>query len=403
MIKAESIQASRANGVTIHTLVCEFPLTILNQLLTHRAFSRNSSSARAVPVQKAVDQLIASPAQPIWTAKGKGMQGDLITDPAKLAALDQMHKHYTATAMSQALSMDEMGVHKQNAGRYLTPFQNCRIVLTATDWANWDHLRIDADAQPEIQELAEAIKVARDNAEIVDLGFGEYHVPFIKRHRAINGEMEYYVETDEGFELVGVDQAIKVSMSACAQTSYRKLDTSMEKAELIIPKLFDGKKVHASPSEHQATPMLEDMVSAISEGKQVPLAQALEMLQDGVTAINKDGTLASGNFTNWIQQRQLLPNHDGGVEEHVADKPEASDDEINSALQGIIDALGKIQLEEIDSAMKSDNTKVEMSFEEFNALTSEEQSKKLDEMANEIIKEAPELEDLITNIRNIAD
>jgi hypothetical protein len=395
MITVESIQASRANNVEIHTLVCEFPLTILNQLLTHRAFSRNSSSARAVPVSKAIDQLLNAPAEPIWTKKGKGMSGDIITNEAQVQVLNAVHEHYMICATSAANTMDTLGVHKQNAGRYLTPFQNCRIVLTSTDWANWDWLRVDEAAQPEIQELATKIAEARANAEIMDLEADEYHVPFIRRHRAVNGDLEYFVTTEEGHQQVCLEHAIKVSMSACAQTSYRKLDTSLEKADSIIPKLFDGAKVHASPSEHQAKVPPTGCCNLLGAAADLPLATVMANLPEGITGINTNATLQSGNFTNWIQHRQLLPNHDGGIDEHTPDLPDSTctcdaeeHDGANAALQELIEAL--------DSAFSASKEPEKGEYkiptpDEFDQLPKEEQKKAMKAILKELTDTIPKV------------
>lgn len=384
MIKATSVQASRANNVVIHTIECVFPINILNQLLTHRAFSRNTSSARAVPITAAIDQIANNPSIPMWTKKGKGMSGDPITDPDLLNVLGVMHKHNTATAMSQAMALDSLGVHKQNAGRCLTPYQDCKLLLTSTDWANFDWLRDDKDAQPEIRELAKAIIEARNNAEIMDLEFGEYHVPYIKRHRAVNGELEYYIEDSEGYNLVCLDHAIMVSMSINAQISYRKSDGSLEKAETINELLFNGHKVHASPSEHIATPMLESMVnvfakSALGQESGLTLKDALKMIQDGTTSINVDGTLASGNLTNWVQHRQSIPNHDAGVGEHVQKSAEPSAEDKDKIMEGITDIITSLAeafteegIEDIDES--TINFTRPSSLEEFEALSEENQA-----------------------------
>ncbi len=393
MIKAESIQASLSNGVAIHTIACDLPITILNQLLTHRAFSRSTSSARAVPTEKAIDQTLNNPYVPIFTKKGKGMSGDIITDEGTLHALKVMHEQYMISAAAAASAMDDMDVHKQNAGRYLTPFQNCRVLITATDWDNFDWLRNDKDAQPEIQELAKAIKAARDGADVMELNYEEYHVPFIKRHRAVNGELEYFAECDDGFTQVSTEEAINISMSASAQTSYRKLDHSIEKAALIIPKLFGGKKVHASPSEHVATPMMPDMLKVIAAGNSgITLAEALNMLQEGCTAINVDGTVSSGNFKGWVQQRQLIENHDAGIGEHTksVDKGELPK-EITEIIAALAEKFGndveitatEVKPEELKAAL----CKGHPTPEEFELLSDEDKNAAIASVTADIINE----------------
>lgn len=388
MIKAKSILASLANGVAIHTVECILPTSILNQLLNHRAMSTSTSSCRAIPIKSSIEQMLADPATPIWTAKNKGMSGPIITDPAKLATINALHKTFMANAMTAAMAMDDEGVHKQNAGRYLAPFQNSKLLITATDWANLDWLRIDSDTQPEFQELAKAIKAARDGAEVMELGYGEYHLPHIARHRAINDELEYYIEDDEGYTKLSLEEAIMVSMSINAQTSYRNADGSIGKAKKINEVLFNGNKVHASPSEHIATPMQSEMVRVIADSAKgidtkASLKDAFANLPKGVSAINADGTIGSGNFTNWIQHRHTLPNHDGGIGEHVkTEEPEDLPEEIQEILSSLKEAFGDDVDITATEVPKSDGpTRVDMPLtrEEFEALSEDEQKSKIEE------------------------
>jgi hypothetical protein len=247
------------------------------------------------------------------------MQGERITDTGRLTSINIAHNLCMEFAITTANWMDANGVHKQNAARYLETFQNIRIVLTSTEWENWDWLRIDAAAQPEIQELAIAMKAARDAAEPMKLDAGEYHVPFVERNRNVAGKLEYFTKEEvkvggavlaDIFNQVDLKTAIDISMSCCAQVSYRKLDNSAEKAEDIIPKLFGGKKIHASPAEHQATP-----IDAKFHGKapKLPLQVIMASLPAGVNAIGIDLQFRSGNFTNWIQQRQIIEGHDAAL------------------------------------------------------------------------------------------
>lgn len=302
--KVRVIQSSRnaERDVTIHTLLLEYPRIIHSQLLTHRVFTKNSSSTRAVPIRSAVQNVIDNPSKPIWTLNQAGMQGERVTDETLLMQAQALHESHLMSAVYTARKLGlkpedgGLGIHKQNAGRYLEPFQNIRVCLTSTEWDNWDWLRYDADAQPEIVELAKLIKEARDEAEVEDIHVGDWHVPFVTRKRDSRGVLRYYVDGAE----VEVDEAIKVSMSCAAQTSYRRLDDSMEKAEDIIGKLFNGRKVHASPSEHPATPIGTDF-SVLD----------LQNWPEGITAIDRQANLWSGNYRGFIQYRQLLPNHDG--------------------------------------------------------------------------------------------
>ena len=317
-MKAEFIQGSIAPcGTPIATLVLEYPRAIHAQLLTHRVFSKNSSSSRAVPIKIAIKQIQENPVNFIWTENKSGMSGDVITEPSKLKQItdivSQLFK-VTRIAVSQlAFSESEGGlnVHKQNAARFLEPFQNIRVVLTSTEWENWDWLRVDSAAQPEIERLAKLMLEARESGEYMELTEGDWHVPFIVRKvNPDNGELTYHhPETDA--ELT-VQEAIELSMSICAQTSFRKEDYSDKKTENVISKLFTGNKVHASPSEHQATPIpqkLDNIGFVKQNGHFVPYLDT-SAWPEGVTHIDRKGNLWSANFKHWIQNRQLIPNHD---------------------------------------------------------------------------------------------
>jgi hypothetical protein len=320
-VKVEFIQGSicRITGTAITTLVCEYPRVIHAQLLTHRVFSKNSSSTRAVPLKAAIQQILDNPAKYIWTENQSGMQGKVITDPIKLDRIEKVYDEAKRAAIAYAKALGDkeseggLYIHKQNAGRLLEPFQNIRICLTSTEWDNWDWLRDDKDAQGEIAELARAIKQARETniSKYLHLDKNEWHVPFV--HRALNdrtGVMEYF--HPETSRQLTIEEAINLSMSICAQTSYRKENTSDDKTNTVIDRLFSGNKVHASPSEHQATPMAitHNLLGFVrTDGKYLPYADT-SAWPAGVTHMDRNTDYWSGNFKHWIQNRQLIPNHD---------------------------------------------------------------------------------------------
>ena len=303
VVKVEHIQASvcAATGQRIDTLIAEYPRAIHSQVLTHRVFSKNSSSTRAIPLSKAIDQINAKPAKYIWTKNQSGMQGEVITDSGTLHDLEETFYTARENAMYAAQKLATLGgAHKQNAGRLLEPFQNIRIVLTSTEWENWDWLRNHEDAQGEINVLAQAIYAARQSAIPMVLAAGEWHVPFVDRNRhPVTKELLYSVEKDGAPLMLDAEEAKLISMSVCAQTSYRKSDYSLEKAIVMRARLLEPERVHSSPSEHQATPItyIRDHLEA-------------KYWEDGVTHMDRHGKLWSGNFKGFIQHRQLLPRHD---------------------------------------------------------------------------------------------
>lgn len=294
------IQASRCKntGKEIFTLELEYPRVVHSQLLTHGVFSKNSSSTRAVPLEAAIKQILENPAKVIWTTNQSGMQGEVVTDELLIEHANYVYHNAMSLAIDEARTLQELGIHKQNAGRLLEPFQNIKIVLTATEWENWDWLRIHEDAQGEIADLATAMKEARDTAEIMEIGPGEWHVPYVERERSDDGSLMYYI-SEFGDEWLNGEQAKQISSSVCAQISYRKGDYSLEKAEKMEGMLVDGHKVHASPFEHQCMAFGE--VTNHYDPKQWP---------KGITHVDRQGVLWSANMSSFIQHRQLIKNHD---------------------------------------------------------------------------------------------
>ena len=77
MIEAKIIADSICpKGHRITTYILTFPRMILAELNTHRLFSRNSASSRAIPFNKMVEVVKENPFIPIaWQKDHKGMQG----------------------------------------------------------------------------------------------------------------------------------------------------------------------------------------------------------------------------------------------------------------------------------------------------------------------------------------
>ena len=78
MINAKVICDSVSpSGERLTTVEVEFHRFILPELNTHRVFSRNYQSSRAVPVQKMIDQVRDNPAIPVhWGKNQAGMVAD---------------------------------------------------------------------------------------------------------------------------------------------------------------------------------------------------------------------------------------------------------------------------------------------------------------------------------------
>lgn len=295
-----------ATGQKIVTMIATYPRSIHAQLLTHRVFNKNSSSSRAIPVITEIENIEKNPAVFAWTKNKNGMQGEIIVDAKQLAEIDKLVLAHRESAFKLAKTLsdkDGLNVHKQNVNRFLEPFSNITVLITATEWDNFEWLRCDEATQPEMQALAYALQTCRNEMAYIPIYEDEWHVPFIDRMRDEDGVMRYYGYESE-IEL-SIEDALKISLSCAAQTSFRKLDDSIEKAESVMGKLF-GEKVHASPSEHQAKPIIFNEPN----WKQLPFSILLEKLPKGVTHIDVTGDMWSGSLRGFIQYRQLLPRTD---------------------------------------------------------------------------------------------
>lgn len=311
------------DGIRITTYELEYPRFIHAEFMTHRLFSRNAASSRAIPVKKAIELIRADTAKPIhWGKNQPGMSAkEECEERVFLGCDDETHDHSKKyfsreaawnsareRAIFVAEAFDMAGYHKQIVNRMLEPFSHIKVVLTATEYDNFFYLRCHKDAQPEIQKLAELMYEARQASTPVELKPGSWHVPYYK-----DGQWAPFCDlanVDDPQEGVGftLADALAISSSCCAQVSYRRLDDSLEKARDIYARLVESKPVHASPFEHQATPMQEPR---FREDDQVLLICQEETDTDskGITHFDKRGYAWSGNLKGWVQHRQLIDDN----------------------------------------------------------------------------------------------
>lgn len=286
---------SAINGKRITTFELQYPRWIHGELLTHRLFSRNAMSSRAVPVEKMLEQVREDPAFPIhWGLNQPGMQAkeevsgvDRYGNDLKWLLKARWHEAARMQA-SFAQEFSKHGLHKQVVNRILEPFQLMKTVLTSTEFDNFFWLRCHEDAQPEIKDLADKMYAAMKESKQYELNPGDWHVPYW-----YNGVWRQESKNQDGTPAF-LDDALAISSSCCAQVSYRLLDDSIEKARKVYQRLVESTPVHASPFEHCASPMKE------------PQQTDKYLWEDGMTHTDKDGNMWSGNLKGFIQFRQLI-------------------------------------------------------------------------------------------------
>jgi thymidylate synthase ThyX len=247
MITAEVVTDSiSSNKIRLTTLKLIYPRFIHAEVMTHRVFSRNASSSRAEPVLKHIERIQNEYAEPIhWGKNQPGMQANEEVSPEIKRAARTAWWHAKEHAVAVAKNLQDLGVHKQIVNRILEPFSHINVVVTATEWDNFFELRLHPDAQPEIRELARQMNMALANSTPIPLEFGEWHLPFITYN-------ERKIET--------IQDQIRFSVARCARVSYLTHDKKEPNAKddlILYDRLVGGVPIHASPTEHQATP-LED-------------------------------------------------------------------------------------------------------------------------------------------------
>jgi len=242
-ITAKVIADSIADGCPrLTTLQLRFPRFILPEFLTHRVFSRNASSSRAIPVERMIQDVIDDPAMPMhWGANKPGMQaGD------ELESGEYLWRHAIVGAVFHARKLADAGYHKQIVNRIIEPFAHANVLVTATDWDNFFALRDHPDAQPEIQALSRAMRAAMEVSKPRYLYPYNWHLPYIDKC-----DLE-----DAG----GAIDARMVSAARCASVSYKTVDgkpMTVDKALKIYDKLAGSEPKHLSPFEHIARPAPE--------------------------------------------------------------------------------------------------------------------------------------------------
>lgn len=271
MISAKVIEDSISNnGKRLTTMEWSYPRFIHGEVMTHRVFSRNAMSSRAVPVRKMIDQVRNNPVIPhVWGLNQAGMQSFVEADGAAQRDATDVWLRAADAAGHFASRLVDLNIHKQFVNRLLEPFQWMRTIITATEWDNFFELRDHPAAEPHFQLLAQAARKAMAESTPTERLAGwpydvaNWHLPYVSADE----------RNDTGFLVLA-----KVSTARCARVSYLTHDGEhpVLSADLALyDRLAGGSPMHASPLEHQAFPC-------------------------------DDPSVASGNFFGWHQFRQLI-------------------------------------------------------------------------------------------------
>ena len=292
-IYARIIEATRCieTGATIETFEMYFPRPILAEQNTHRVFSRNTGSSRAIPLKTMLRELRRTPFIPMFWGKNKSGMQSAETLPwfkAKMCSIAwSIHRVLTFATVKFLSKMD---LHKQWANRLLEPHTYIRQVVTSTSWDNYITLRHHDDAQPEIVALAYMVK-----KELATYRADEYamyrRVSCTHKKNAFHWHLPYITEEERVEFQHRPLYLAKLSAARCARTSYltqEGISPRPEREMGTFKKLAESSPIHASPLEHQAFPA-------------------------------KKRNRQSRNFVGFNQYRAYFENHEHGqpVSEHT--------------------------------------------------------------------------------------
>lgn len=245
VILADSINTNTETRITTFMLP-RFPKCLLAELNTHRMFSRNAASSRAIPFAAAVKSLHEDAYIPTWAKAKKGMGGTLITEQYVIDHFNEVHIASMHEAIRQAGYMKEMGAAKENYNRYLEPYLRWPVLVTSTDWGGFFELRVDAydeetgdGPQYDFYIVAKEMRDLMHVSEPDELEWGQWHLPF--------GDINV-----EGLDVYG---KMKVLTARAARVSYSNFDggSSVESDFNLHDRLLAMK--HMSPFEHCAVAM----------------------------------------------------------------------------------------------------------------------------------------------------
>lgn len=310
----------------ITTWELTYPRFVHAELMTHRLFSRNSASSRAIPNERLRQRIKDDPAMPVfWGANQSGMQAavELPFATGVYPLAGDLAKQEWLTARDRMLESSEqlaqIGLHKQLANRLIEPWMHITVIVTATEYGNWFHLRDHDAAQPEIGKASIAGEMHRQYlvSQPEELESGEWHLPMstmgdvaelIGERRAnalgptVAKALSAYGRMHEVQGKEVLDQIKKIATGRVARVSYLTHDGRRDLTEDVglHDKLSAGPQQtppqpgHWSPFEHCAMAM---------SGEQWNAWAAQELFRAAELGDFFDQT-TFGNVIGWKQYRK---------------------------------------------------------------------------------------------------
>lgn len=314
-------------GIRLTTFRLIYPRFIHSEMMTHRVFSRNAASSRAIPTETLIEMIESDTGFFMPATFNRRVTGMGVGEPLEGAELEHARETWRKAAASAVASARELlHTDKSRANRMLEPYQWYEAIFTGTEWDNFLGLRDHEAAQPEIQAIARCIRRALAQSTPQLLEEGMWHLPLVttdevKRLCDLRADLEKKMDpwpaaagsTSEVDALSDeidayVEELKLISASRCARVSYARNDAEPRQKTLDRAELLRGNG-HFSPFEHVARPMDRGERDAV-EAQVDAIRQVGEVRSLGDLTIERmiDEAQFSGNLRGWVQMRAEVPH-----------------------------------------------------------------------------------------------
>lgn len=287
MIQAKILKDSlNPDQVRLTTMLVTLPKYLVAEFNTHRAFSRNSASSRAIPFEKMVQSVNETPFIPIaWQKDHKGMQGkEYLTSPNEIQRCRDKWLEARDSAVKHATRLHDLGATKQVCNRLLEPFMYSTIIVTASDFQGFFDVRCPkyvhnempmyhAHSKKDFMLQATSFGTASkdflkkfNELDWLTINKGQADIHLMKAAESMFDEYyestpnslqwgEWHIPYEDGINgYLPTLNKVKISIAQCARTSYttvgKGVKIDVDKDLELARKLAIEK--HWSPSEHQA-------------------------------------------------------------------------------------------------------------------------------------------------------
>ena len=248
-VVADSIGPS---GCRITTLEVTYPLAVHWDFLRHQSFSmyeqvHSVASNRAIPTNTYLRRIIEDPAEPLWWGKNQpGMVAREEMTGWRLIFGKRIHAFVRFVCVVGAWAMTKLGFHKEVANWNAMPHAWVTQIVTATEWENFDALRIHPAARAEMRKIATMMRDARNASTAQELGVGGWHLPYVSNDEIVKAYMIHDDGDDADALLRNVSAARCARVSIVKQGERQGMTVEFSKASKLQS---DG---HMSPFDHPA-------------------------------------------------------------------------------------------------------------------------------------------------------